>query len=383
MKARVLIGILAMLPVVAAQTPWREAQAGYSFVFPRDHFSHPDFKIEWWYYTGNLMTQSGRRFGYQVTFFRVGVDRAPSNPSRWAVRDLFMTHVAVSDVRGQRYPFDERLSRGGPGLAGAAIDAYRVWNDDWIAYLDNQGRHVIRASTRAAAKPGLALESAPARHASTGEAAVDLVLDEGKPAVINGVNGISQKGARAGNATHYYSLTRMPTRGSIAIDGERFEVAGGSWMDHEFGTTFLEPQQQGWDWVSLQLSDGRELMLYQFRREDGSRDPRSAGTLVDAQGRTTHLDAREFSLVPEGQRFRAPSGALYSVHWRVQVPGEHLDLDITTPLANQELSTEEARISYWEGLIDIAGTSGGKPITGRGYLEMTGYRGSLGRVVSQ
>lgn len=372
-----------MLPVVAAQTPWREAQAGYSFVFPRDHFSHPDFKIEWWYYTGNLMTQSGRRFGYQVTFFRVGVDRAPSNPSRWAVRDLFMTHVAVSDVRGQRYPFDERLSRGGPGLAGAAIDAYRVWNDDWIAYLDNQGRHVIRASTRAAAKPGLALESAPARHASTGEAAVDLVLDEGKPAVINGVNGISQKGARAGNATHYYSLTRMPTRGSIAIDGERFEVAGGSWMDHEFGTTFLEPQQQGWDWVSLQLSDGRELMLYQFRREDGSRDPRSAGTLVDAQGRTTHLDAREFSLVPEGQRFRAPSGALYSVHWRVQVPGEHLDLDITTPLANQELSTEEARISYWEGLIDIAGTSGGKPITGRGYLEMTGYRGSLGRVVSQ
>ena len=341
---------------------WREAAPGYRFEFPRDHASHPEFKLEWWYYTGNVQTASGRRFGYQVTFFRVGVDASPANPSRWAVRDLFMTHLAVSDPTGRRYRFDERLSRGGPGLAGAATDRYRVWNEDWAASLDDQGRHVIRAVNR--------------------DTGVELTLDEGKPPAINGVNGISQKGALAGNASHYYSLTRMPTRGTIVVDGERFAVTGESWMDHEFGTSFLEKEQQGWDWLSMQLSDGRDLMLYQLRRGDGSRDPRSSGTLVDAAGRTTHLAAGDFTLTPSGVTFRAASGATYPIRWSVQIPKAQIALDVTTPLDDQELSTEGAGISYWEGLIDVKGTSGQAAITGRGYLEMTGYRGSLGRVMS-
>ncbi len=347
---------------VAPVLPWREAAASYRFEFPRDHASHPEFKIEWWYYTGNLQTPTGRRFGYQVTFFRVGVDAAPVNPSRWAVRDLFMTHLAVSDPVGRRYRFDERLSRGGPGLAGAAADRYRVWNDDWTSSLDDRGRHVIRAASR--------------------EAGVDLVLEEGKPPAINGLNGISQKGAQAGNASHYYSLTRMPTRGSIVIEGERFEVGGESWMDHEFGTTFLEPEQQGWDWLAIQLADGRELMLYLLRRENGSRDPRSSGTLVDHQGRSTHLAAGDFTLAAAGPTVRAPSGAVYPIRWTVRIHKHDLSLDVTTPLENQELSTKGAGLSYWEGLIDVTGTSRGSPIAGRGYLEMTGYRGSLGRVLS-
>ena len=344
-----------------AQAQWREAAPGYQFEFPRDHASHPEFKLEWWYYTGNVQTAGGRRFGYQVTFFRVGIDPAPANPSRWAVRDLYMTHLAVSDPTGRRYRFEERLSRGGPGLAGAATDRYRVWNEDWTAGLADAS-HFIRAMTQTAG--------------------VDLILDEGKPPAINGINGISQKGAMAGNASHYYSLTRMPTRGTIVIDGERFEVTGESWMDHEFGTSFLEKEQQGWDWMSIQLADGRELMLYQLRRGDGSRDPRSSGTLIDRQGRTTHLAAGDFTLTPSGETFRAPSGAVYPVRWSIQVPKAQLVLDVTTPLDNQELSTEGAGISYWEGVIDVKGTSGAAPIAGRGYLEMTGYRGSLGRVMS-
>lgn len=341
---------------------WREAAPGYRYEFPRDHASHPEFKLEWWYYTGNVQTADGRRFGYQVTFFRVGLDPEPANPSRWAVRDLFMTHLAVSDPVGRRYRFDERLTRGGPGLAGAAADRYHVWNEDWSARLDDQGRHVIRVQDR-----------------STG---VELVLDEGKPPAINGANGISQKGALEGNASHYYSMTRMPTRGTITVDGERFEVTGESWMDHEFGTSFLEKEQQGWDWLSMQLSDGRELMLYQLRRGDGSRDPRSSGTLVDRRGRTTHLTADDFTLTAPGATFRAPSGALYPIRWAITIPKEQITLDVTTPLENQELSTEGAGVSYWEGLIDVKGTSAGAAITGRGYLEMTGYRGSLGRVMS-
>jgi predicted secreted hydrolase len=388
---------LGVLPILGgAQPQWREASPGYQFEFPRDHASHPDYKLEWWYYTGNVQTADGRRFGYQVTFFRVGIDPIPANPSRWAVRDLYMTHLAVSDPQGRRYRFEERLSRAGPGLAGADADRYRVWNEDWSAGLVDAPGAAARQVDQgggAAAPPAVQRGQASARpsdpapsahfiRALSDRAGVDLVLEEGKPPAVNGVNGISQKGALAGNASHYYSLTRMPTRGAIIIDGERFEVTGESWMDHEFGTSFLEKEQQGWDWMSIQLADGRELMLYQLRRGDGSRDPRSSGTLIDAQGRTIHLTARDFTMSPTGQTFRAPSGAIYPIRWSIQIPQAELVLDVTTPLESQELSTAGAGVSYWEGVIDVSGRSAGNAVTGRGYLEMTGYRGSLGRIMS-
>jgi len=351
------------------QAPWKEATAGYTYAFPRDHASHPDYKIEWWYYTGNVKAADGRRFGYQITFFRVGIDPAPANPSTWAIRDLFMTHLAISDPQGRRYRYAEKLSRGGPGLAGAATDRYRVWNDDWVAALAGTGdpgsgtRHVLRAASP--------------------QAAIDLRLDEGKAPAIHGIGGISQKGAQAGNASHYYSLTRMPTRGSIVLDGERFEVAGDSWMDHEFGTSFLEPGQRGWDWLSMQLADGRELMLYQLRRDDGGRDPRSSGTLVGTDGRTTHLAATDFSLTPGRAKFTSTNGAVYPTEWTIAIPSQKLDLRVTTPLNDQELALERSTgVAYWEGAVDIAGASSGRPVAGTGYLEMTGYFGSLGRVLS-
>ena len=341
------------------QSKWVEAAPGYAYAFPRDHASHPDNKIEWWYYTGNLAAQDGRRFGYQLTFFRVGLDAAPSNPSKWAIRDLFMTHLAVSDVKGQRYRFTEKLTRGGPGLAGADADRYHVWNEDWTGTLDASGHHLLTARAKGAA--------------------VDLVLDEGKAPVVHGQNGISQKGAKTGNASHYYSLTRMPTRGTLSVDGETVEVTGESWMDHEFGTTFLEPEQRGWDWLSIQLSDGRELMLYQLRRADGTRDPRSSGTLVAKDGHAIHLSNDDFTLTPNGDVFSSTNGARYTTAWTIAIPSQKLDLRITTPLWDQELSLEHSTgVAYWEGLIDVAGSG----VTGRGYLEMTGYKGSLGRVLS-
>lgn len=365
-----VVALLAGSLAVGAQAPkppgpqalWKDATAGYTYAFPRDHASHPDYKIEWWYYTGNVKAKDGRRFGYQVTFFRVGIDPAPTNPSKWAVRDLFMTHLAISDPSGRRYRYAEKLSRGGPGLAGAATDRYRVWNDDWTATLDGS-RHLLKAASP--------------------QASIDLTLDEGKAPVIHGIGGISQKGAEAGNASHYYSLTRMPTRGSITVDGERFEVTGDSWMDHEFGTSFLEPGQRGWDWLSMQLSDGRELMLYQLRRDDGSRDPRSSGTLVATDGKTKHLDVTAFTLTPGRATFTSKNGAVYPIEWAISIPGEKLDLKVTTPLNDQELALERSTgVAYWEGAIDLSGSAAGKPISGAGYLEMTGYFGSLGRVLS-
>jgi predicted secreted hydrolase len=343
---------------------WRQATPGYRFSFPRDHASHPEYKLEWWYYTGNLTTDNGRRLGYQVTFFRVGIDPSPVNPSVWAIRDLFMTHVAISDLTGGRYLFDERLSRGGPGLAGARADRYHVWNDDWVAMQEDTGRHVVRV-------PGERV-------------GLYLLLDEGKPPVMNGRDGISQKGAAPGNASHYYSLTRMPTRGIVVIEGERLQVSGESWMDREFGTSFLEAEQQGWDWFALQLDDGRELMIYQLRRADGSRDPHSSGTWVAADGRALSLTAADVELTAAGSRFTSKgSGATYPVAWHVRVPREGIDLTVTTRLRDQELHLPASTgIAYWEGAIDVAGQVRGRPVTGRGYLEMTGYAGSMGRVLS-
>jgi predicted secreted hydrolase len=357
-------------PVALAQSPWKQAEAGYQFEFPRDHASHPDKKIEWWYYTGNVRSADGRRFGYQITFFRVGIDHTPANPSRWAIRDLYMTHLAVSDARGQRYRFAEKLSRGGPGLAGARTDRYYVWNDDWTAEL---------AGNR---EPGTGNQQHKLKALSK-DAGIDLVLDEGKPAVIHGINGISQKGAQPGNASHYYSLTRMPTAGTITIDGERVAVTGESWMDHESGTSFLEPEQRGWDWLSIQMSDNRELMLYQLRRSDGSRDPRSSGTLVEPNGRSVHLANEDFTLTPGHATFRSKNGAVYPIEWTLAIPSQRIELRITTPLDDQELSlVESTGVAYWEGMIDVGGASAGRPVTGSGYLEMTGYFGSLGRVLS-
>ena len=354
--------ILAFLIAVQALSPWKQATAGYTFAFPRDHASHPDYKIEWWYYTGNHNAADGRRFGYQITFFRVGIDHTPVNPSKWAVRDLYMTHLAISDAKGQRYRYAEKLSRGGPGLAGAETGRYRVWNDDWSAELIGN-QHQLRATGS--------------------EAGVALTLDEGKRPAINGIDGISQKGAAAGNASHYYSMTRMPTKGTLVIDGERIAVTGESWMDHEFGTSFLEPEQRGWDWMSIQLSDNRELMLYQLRRADGSRDPRSSATLVDQAGKTTHLVNADFTMTPGKATFTSKNGAVYPVEWAVSIPSQRIELTVTTPLKDQELSlVGSTGIAYWEGIIDVNGRSGSQAVRGSGYLEMTGYHGSLGRVLS-
>jgi predicted secreted hydrolase len=335
---------------------WREATAGYEYAFPRDHASHPDYKIEWWYYTGNLETAAGRRFGYQLTFFRTGVVPQTNNPSRWAVRDLFMTHFCISDIEQNSFHSFERLNRAGVGWAGAETNLYHVWNEDWQARLDGK-THVLGAESEGYK--------------------IDFQLTPEKAEVIHGERGISQKGAQAGNASHYVSLTRMRTTGKITVGGEVFEVTGLSWMDHEFGTSFLEEAQTGWDWFSIQLDDGRELMLFQLRRSDGSIDPRSSGTLVDTDGRATHISTGEFTLKPTGAEWRSEtSQAVYPTEWQIAIPRFDLRLQVQAAFAGQELRTAESTgVTYWEGSVSVQSESGAPPVRGRGYLEMTGYSG--------
>ena len=340
---------------VAASEGWRQAGPGYDWQFPRDHGSHPEYRIEWWYYTGNLASARGRRFGYQVTFFRVGVNPAPENPSRWAVRDLFMAHLALTDLQTGRHLVGERLDRGGLGWAGARPGTLDVWNGDWRASLDG-GRHRLEAVDR-----------------SFG---VELGLEPGKGTTRHGENGLSRKGPSAGNASQYYSMTRMPTTGRVRLDGAWVDVTGSSWMDHEFGTTFLEPGQVGWDWFSLQLDDGADLMVFQLRRADGRPDEHSAGTWVDGDGVATPLDRDGVRLVP-GRRWTSPaSGAAYPVDWRVELPGRQASFDVAAAVDAQELDTGASTgVTYWEGAVTVTGRVGDRSVRGRGYLEMTGYSG--------
>jgi predicted secreted hydrolase len=359
----------SLTPDTKSSAEWAVATPGYQFSFPGDHAAHTDSRIEWWYYTGNLETKTGRRFGYQLTFFRIGVVREQQNSSRWALRDLYMAHFAISDVERQSFRSFERLSRAGIGWAGADVfernsagaektlkPSVRVWNEDWDTRIEN-GIHTLRASEEGVS---LALKLAPS-----------------KPEVIHGENGISQKGPTAGNSSHYYSLTRLETSGLIDVEGQSFEVSGLSWMDHEFGTSFLDDQQTGWDWFSIHLEDGRDLMLFEIRRRDGSIDSRSSGTLIEAGGKAHHLNFQDFSLKP-GQHWRsAKSGAEYPTEWQLQLPGFGLLLNVRAEIEDQELRTPESTgVTYWEGSVTIQGAAGEMPIRGRGYLEMTGYSGA-------
>ena len=336
---------------------WEPSRPGYQYEFPKDHGQHPQHKIEWWYYTGNLDAAGGERLGYQLTFFRIGAVKQPKVASAWALRDVWMAHFAVTDASGKRYFHADRLNRSGPGLAGAAADTLKVWNEDWSAELDAEGAMRLKAADREMA---LELSLAP----------------QSLPPVIHGREGISQKGATTGNASHYYSLTHLPTTGFITLNGKRMAVTGQSWMDHEFGTSFLEEGQQGWDWFSGQMADGSALMLFQLRHEAGPEKTRYSGTWISPKGEVTALEPGDFTLTP-GETWTSPvTKAAYPLRWQLAIPKLGIKLECRAAMDAQELRANlTPGLHYWEGAVDFSGEQSGQAVTGRGYLEMTGYAG--------
>jgi predicted secreted hydrolase len=354
MKSRLacLLAALFVLPLLAAQ--YRTALPGYRYEFPRDYFSHPDYQTEWWYYTGNVKATDGHRFGFELTFFRQGVDRDPSKTSAWDVRDLYLAHLALSDLDGKNFYHEERTNRAGPGIAGVDGTQGRIWNGNWqVQWQGNE------QSLRAIG----------------GGFDLDFALRPEKQPVANGENGVSQKAEGLGRASHYISLTRIAAKGRVGLAGRNFNVIGLAWMDHEFFTHQLESEQVGWDWLSLQLEDHTELMLFRIRRKDGSIDSHSAGTFVDAHGNAAHLRTDEFSLQPFRDTWASPATrAAYPIHWKVVVPKLAVELEITTPLQSQELTgNSKLTPSYWEGAITFTGHRDHSSVGGTGYLEMTGY----------
>jgi predicted secreted hydrolase len=341
----------------ASAEGFSRAEGPQPLAFPADHGPHPDFQTEWWYFTGNLGTADGRHFGYQLTFFRralVPPAERLARPSDWAADQIYMAHLALSDVAGRDFEAVERFSRGAAGLAGARAAPFAVWLEDWSIAETEGGDWQMRAAVE-----GLSL---------------DLALRDTKGPILQGDEGYSRKGPEPGNASYYYSLTRLETAGSVQVAGETYEVDGLSWMDHEYSTSALSAGQVGWDWFSLQLDDGTELMVFQIRRDDGLIDPYSSGTLVAADGERRHLEQGDFDIVVE-RAWRSPhTGADYPAEWTITIPAAGLTLGLEPYLADQELNVSYA---YWEGAVRVAGERDGRPVSGDGYIELTGYAGSM------
>lgn len=333
---------------------FRPALPGYRYEFPLDYFNHPEYQTEWWYYTGNLQSSDGHKFGFELTFFRQGVNRDSASNSAWDLKDVYLAHFALSDLSGKKFFYTERANRTGPGLAGASAQLQRVWNGNWSIVWANGSEQL---------------------QAFAGKQCLRLVLNPAKAPVIHGENGVSQKSAGPGRASHYFSETRLAAAGTLTFDSRQYSVSGFAWMDHEFFTHQLAKDQAGWDWFSIQLDDNSELMLFQIRRKDGTIEPFSAGTFVDAQGQATQLRSTDFELSPSSDVWVSKAtNARYPVRWRIAVPLLRLALEATTPLRSQELVAKSRLApSYWEGAVVLQGKKNASDVTGSGYLEMTGY----------
>ena len=323
------------------------------FIFPADHGPHNEYRTEWWYFTGNIDAGDEHRFGYQLTFFRFRPKAGEtSGTSRWRTEHFYMAHFVLSDISNKRIHAFERFSRGAAGLAGAGADRLHVWLDDWSA-------------------KGASRETFPLRiRARQGRIGLDLTLQQGKAVVLHGEDGVSVKNGEPGNASYYYSYTRMPTAGSISVGDTAYTVRGNSWMDREWSSSALGREQVGWDWFALQLANDHELMYYRFRRADNAVDRFSYGAVIfpDGSMQTLGFDQVELDIL---DTWPSPeSGVIYPSAWRLRVPAHGLDLNIRPALAGQEL---DLSFRYWEGAVEFDGAFGANEVNGRGYVELTGY----------
>jgi predicted secreted hydrolase len=351
MRNRLFLVLVWILVAASGAADYKQALPGYHYEFPRDHFNHPDYQTEWWYYTGNLKSKDGHRFGFELTFFRQGIAR-DANRSTWQVDDIYMAHLALSDLGGRQFHHRERVNRAGPGIAGINENTGLIWNGNWQVQL-TEARQALQGVDE--------------------NFGVELDLTPAKPPVIHGRDGISRKAAGTGHASHYVSLTRLITSGTVELNGESYHVDGTSWMDHEFFSDAMDETESGWDWMSLQFNDGSEVMLYRLRHKDGGVDPFSSGSYIDTQGKCTFLASSEFTMTPQGETWSSPqTKGVYPIRWQVAIPKLGIDVAVSTPLANQEMAATIGP-SYWEGAIDIDGKRQGHELRGVGYLEMTGY----------
>ncbi len=366
----IILGLLFILlsPVKIYSDEFKRALPGKVFSFPQDHFSHPEFKTEWWYYSGHLQSQTPdkKSYGYQLTFFRSALRSETKNQkSKWSIQNLYFAHLALTDESKKKFEYREKISRGSLGEAGALTyikdgSPFRVWAEDWSAELKGVGmeNHLLKGGNK--------------------DLGIEFMLTPEKNPVIHGQNGISQKAECEGCASHYYSISHLKTEGKIFLEGKELLVQGISWMDHEFGSNQLQEYQAGWDWFSIRLDNQMEIMFYQIRHKDGKIDPYSSGTIIFPDGKYQHLPKEGFQVEVLDQWKSRKSGAIYPSKWRITIPDHRTELLLTPTAKDQELITKEStRVTYWEGSVKVEGKYQNNLVKGMGYVELTGYAKSL------
>jgi predicted secreted hydrolase len=347
------LGAAAVLQTTAAASiDWEVAQPGYHYVFPADYGSHERYRHEWWYYSGNLRDRSGRRFGFELTIFRYGIEHPISHPSAWDIDDLYTAHFAVTDVAGRKFSSFSRTERAALGIAGASTADEHAHVGDWNVDRRPDGSHILAAHS-----DGVGLR---------------LALVPEKAPIAQGSGGIVQTGACAACTTHYYSITRLRATGTLDLDGRRYIVEGVAWHDHEWGSVVLDPRSPGWDWFAMQLDDGRDVMLNRLRRPDGSTLSQSSGTIDGADSVRTFLSSADFRVSALSTWISPRDGARYPAGWNIELPATRTRLAVRPLVDDQELVTDQG-VSYWEGACTIRGTVEGKAVSGVGYTELTGY----------
>ena len=366
---------LGAAPARAQPPAFAPALTPVPLVFPRDQGAHPDFRQEWWYVTGNVDTAGGQRLGFELTIFRFALApgshphmphaRSLPTPSAWRTHQLYLGHFAITDVARHRFRFAVKRARGALGLAGAQAVPWRVWVGNW-------GMSQAESPPPASGSPRTTADTVWHLQADQPGYVLSLTARPLLPPVPNGERGLSRKSGEPGNATYYYSIPRVAITGTIVRDGQPLHVHGLAWLDREWGSGALGPQESGWQWFGLQLDDGSCLMFYALRDRDGAEDPFSAGTWVDPRGRARPLTRADVRIQVLGH-WRDPAGILYPSRWRLSAAALGLTLTVNPALANQELVTSPR---YWEGAVDIAGTRAGRPIQGAGYVELVGYGGA-------
>ncbi len=324
------------------------------FIFPLDHGPHNPYRSEWWYFTGNLKNLQGRKFGYELTFFRFALKaQMPESKSVWRSNQMYMAHLTLTDVEKDRFYTDERISRAGNDLAGASSKKYHVWLYDWSARTEGEADFPLRLQ------------------AKSDGFSIDLLLKSQKSYVLQGDLGLSQKSREPGNASYYYSYPRLETEGAVTVAGNQFSVTGASWMDREWSTSALSDEQSGWDWFALQLSDNTELMFYQLRRKDGQPDSNSSGSFVLADNTKIALKKDDVT-IKNLDTWKSPHSKItYPSRWHLAVPVQNLEVEIVPLINDQELNVS---YRYWEGAVSVNGTKNGKPVSGQGYVELAGYK---------
>ena len=357
----ILGGIFIFWSVAAEPLNYHSVDGPCHLSFPEDHGPHPGYRTEWWYYTGNLHSQSGDRYGFQLTFFRRQIsppgsrEHGPQRPSAWRSQQIYLAHAAITDISRKKHIMAERVSRQALDMAGASQEDNRIiiFLNDWSTQI-SPNRHLLKVKSN--------------------EFSYELTLVPVKPLVLHGRQGYSLKGKSSESASCYYSYTRLEIEGKLSVEGKAINVKGSAWMDHEFSSAMLEPDLKGWDWYSLQLSDRTEFMGFLLRNAKGGISAASSGTFVDRHGQKRHLGKDDFAVTVQDTWKSPHSRAVYPSQWRMQIFPYSLDLNILPNFSDQEMRTfKSTNVIYWEGSVSISGTIAGQPIEGQGYVELTGY----------